>query len=204
MNMHNPELIRQHQEHAARQARLWGRKPALPAPAKPMLVVNGLKPCDASYHVVLYRAYQEKLRATFSLSCAFTVNPTEEYCPYRSEIVFQIDETPMPRKTMKQIAMEVLNDYRGVTLDMVKSARRDKQVTRPRQMIMYQIRKQQPWRSFPEIGRFLNRDHSVAIHANNKLKAELEGDEESARRVSAKRARTDLYHQRNRAEQASL
>lgn len=198
MNMHNSEQMRQHKDYKAIQARLWG-KPKVPAPV--LTVIESRKPVDASYHMVLYRTYQARLRDTFTMGASFTVNPTAEYCPYRSEIVFEIDEQPMPRPTMKQIAMEVLGDYPGVTLDMVKSCRRDKLVTNPRQMIMYQIRKQQPWRSFPEIGRFLNRDHSVAIHANNKLKAEIEGDEECARRVKAKRARTDLYHQRCKTQE---
>ena len=197
MTMHNAEQLRQHNDYKAIQARLWGKKER-PSPAPRLLVINGRKPCDASYHVVLYRAYQERLRATFSLSGTFTVNPTQEYCPYHSEIVFEPDPRPMPQKTMKQIALEVLAQYPGVTLDMVKSVRRDREVTDPRQMIMYRIRKEQPWRSFPEIGRLLNRDHSVAVHAVNKLKAELEGDEVSAAKVMAKKARTAIYHERKK------
>jgi len=171
MNMHNPELIRQHQEHAARQERLWGRKPSLPAPAKPMLVVNGRKPCDASYHVVLYRAYQEKLRATFSLSGAFTVNPTEEYCPYRSEIVFQIDETLMPHKPMRQIALEVLENFPGVSLAEIRGSLRHSSIVEPRQLAMYEVQRQRPDLSYPAIGRFFHKDHTTVLHAVRKIKA---------------------------------
>lgn len=203
MNMHNPELIRQHQEHAARQARLWGRKPALPTPSKPMLVVNGRKPCDASYHVILYRAYQEKLRATFSLSGAFTVNPTEEYCPYRSEIVFQIDESPMPRKTMKQIALEVLEDFPGVTIEDLRGPRRNLRFVVPRHRAMYEIIQQRPDFSYPMVGRFFGRDHTVVLWAVAKIKAGL-GDGASIARVERKKERTDQYAVRKlRAAQQS-
>jgi len=195
MTIHTPELLRQHNDYKAIQARLWGKREP-PAPLQK--VIERRKPVDVSYHVKLYHDHLARLRETFTMAASFTVNPTAEYCPYTSEIVFEKNEELLPQKTMKQIALEVLAEYPGITLAMVKSPRREREITYPRQMIMYRIRKEQPWRSFPEIGRLLNRDHSVAVHAINKLKAELEGDEVSAAKVRAKKARTAIYHERRK------
>ena len=73
MNMHNTEQMRQHNDYKAIQARLWG-KPKVPAPV--LTVIESRKPVDASYHMVLYRAYQARLRETFTMGASFTVNPT--------------------------------------------------------------------------------------------------------------------------------
>lgn len=191
MTVHSVELFRQNEAHKARQARLWGKKDR-PSPAPRLLVIDGRKSRDASYHVVLYRAYQEQLRATFSLSSTFTVNPTAEYCPYTSEIVFQIDETPMPRKTMKQIAMEVLEDFPGVTLEDLKGPRRNLMFVIPRHRAMYEIMKQRPDFSYPMVGRFFGRDHTVVLWAVAKIKAEM-GDGASIIRVERKKERTANY-----------
>jgi hypothetical protein len=197
MTIHSVELFRQNEAHKARQARLWG-KPKVPAPV--LTVIESRKPVDASYHMVLYRAHQARLRETFTMGASFTVNPTAEYCPYRSEIVFEIDDQPMPRPTMKQIAMEVLKDFPGVTLDDLKGPRRNLMFVIPRHRAMYEIMKQRPDFSYPAVGRFFGRDHTVVLWAVAKIKAEM-GDGASIVRVERKKERTDNY--KRKAKQQS-
>ena len=199
MNMHTPSQLKYHEAHKAAQQRLWGK----PKPAKPQLVIvarNDRPPVDASYHMVLYRSYQANLRANFSLSGSFEVHQDADYQPYVPEIHFE--ESEAPKKTMKQIAIEVLAAHPGITMDVIKGERRDRAAVDARHMIVYQIKRQQPERSFPEIGRFIGKDHSVAVHANNKMKAILEGDPESVEKHEWKRKRVSAYHSATRGSKA--
>ena len=173
MNMHTPELLRQHNDYKAIQARLWG-KPKVPAPV--LTVIESRKPVDASYHMVLYRAYQARLRETFTMGASFTVNPTAEYCPYRSEIVFEIDEQPMPRRSMKEITLEVLKDFPGIKLDDLLGPKRSKALVHPRHLAMYKIWMERKDVSYPMIGKFFNRDHTSALFCVRKMRAILEND----------------------------
>ena len=169
----------QRRSAAATRARLMGKPARLPPRPAPVLqITTGRKPVDASYHMVLYRAYQANLRATFSMATSFTINPVDEYCPYHSEIVF--DAGYIPVKTMKQIAAEVLQGFPGVTLDEIKGRHRAMLITVPRQLVMYEIARQLPSKSYPEIGRFFGRDHTTVLHAVRKMKALYEQDADSA------------------------
>jgi len=196
MNIHTHiSEAEQRRSAAATRARLMGKPARVPPRLAPVVqIAASRKPVDVSYHMVLYRAYQANLRATFSMATSFTINPVDEYCPYHSEIVFQTEEIPEQRRSMKEIAAEILRKFPGITMDIIKGSRRDRAAVIPRHLIMYSIKKEQPWRSFPEIGRFVNKDHSVAVHANNKLKAELEGDVISIAKHKRKKDRTASYH----------
>jgi DnaA-like protein len=199
MTLHNPELLRQHNDYKAIQARLWGkRKSHAETQPSPVAVVRepAKKLVQLDYHVWLYRMHRIHFPAGLSTSASFEVSANAEYVPYVTEVVFAT--TPELRKTMKQIALEVLEDFPGISLDVVKGLRRDKAAVKPRHLIMYEIKKQQPWRSYPEIGRFMNRDHTVPIHAINKLKAELDGDEISLAKHERKRQRICDYHSATR------
>jgi len=147
--------------------------------------------------IAVQRDYAAEIKQLSTCS-TFAAEWSSEYVPYLFEV--QFSPPPEIRKTMRQIALDVLQDYPGVTFDMLKSARRHAQVSEPRQMVMYQIRKQQPWRSFPEIGRLLNRDHTVAIWSYNKWAAKLDGDEECARKYDRQRNTANSYHSRKRRE----
>jgi hypothetical protein len=174
MNMTEAE---QRQSYAAVHARLMGR-PVRKIKAPVLQIETGRKPVDASYHVTLYRAYQAQFQASFSMGGSFTINPTEAYCPYRSEIVFHPE--PVFPKTMKQIAMEVLACFPGVTLEEIKGKHRARLLAVPRQLVMYEIARQLPSKSYPEIGRFLGgRDHTTILHAVHKMKALHENDADS-------------------------
>ena len=72
------------------------------------------------------------------------------------------------RVTIDEIQKKVAEYYR-VKVSEMRSARRAREVARPRQVAMY-LAKQLTARSFPEIGRdFGGRDHTTVIHAIRKV-----------------------------------
>lgn len=77
------------------------------------------------------------------------------------KVRFQI---PRTHNTIAAIQETVARQFGLRRIDMV-SARRAREVARPRQVAMYLCRNHTP-RSLPEIGRlFGNRDHTTVIHA---------------------------------------
>ena len=75
------------------------------------------------------------------------------------------------RVTIEEIQRKVAEHY-NIRLTDMSSARRSRQVARPRQVAMY-LAKQLTSRSLPEIGRrFGNRDHTTVMHAVSRI-AEL-------------------------------
>lgn len=71
------------------------------------------------------------------------------------------------------IIMEVLSDFPGVTIDEIKGPRREKRIVRPRQIAIYEVCRQRPDMSYPQIGRlFGNRDHTTCLHAVRKISKE--------------------------------
>lgn len=69
----------------------------------------------------------------------------------------------LPKKTLKQIALEVCSKYEVSLVDL-KSARRDHATVVARQEACWRMRHETE-RSLPEIGRFFNRDHTTALHS---------------------------------------
>lgn len=167
MTLHNPELIRQHNDYKAIQARLWGKKekrePVYTPPVAPPIC---REPVDFSYHVKLYRWHLTLVGTTVHAELKAPA-PTE-YQPYPQEIVFDFSR---PVKSMKEIAVEVLWDFPGVTMKDLKGHRRAMSITLPRQLAMYEIKVQRPDLSFPAIGRFFCRDHTTVLHAVRKIEA---------------------------------
>lgn len=79
------------------------------------------------------------------------------------------------RVSVEDIQKKVAEHFKIKLKDML-SARRDRQVARPRQVAMY-LTKQLTSRSLPEIGRrFDNRDHTTVIHAVRKVEELMEID----------------------------
>jgi hypothetical protein len=162
------------------RSRMWGKqvKPA-PRVARPE--------CDASYHVTLYRAYRENLIAGLVVSKSYAATGATEYCPYSSELKLNIT---LPPKTMRDIAMEVLARFPGVTLADIQGSRRTKLFTFPRHVAMYEIARQMPHKSYPEIGRFFGgKDHTSVLHSVRKMKAKYENDSDSEAWMARKRRR---------------
>ncbi len=76
-------------------------------------------------------------------------------------------------KLSPEAISDVVARYYNVTVDDIKSSRRSKDVSNPRQISMYLCRTALNM-SFPEIGSFFGgRDHSTVIHACDKITGEI-------------------------------
>ena len=103
----------------------------------------------------------------------------------------------IPAGTRKPINVEriqaLVADYYNVTLDDMKSKRRDKHIVFPRQVAMYLVREETP-SSLPAIGKaFGGRDHTTALHSIEKIANELKEDERL--RYEVQSIREKLYVQ---------
>lgn len=176
--------------HKARRA-AWERKAATVRQSQPvMMIAAPARPLEA------------KTQAKFSPQ--WLVFPTQfnaHVIAFRRHQV-DIDETAI-KKTMKEICIEVLRDFPCVSLDVIKSRRRDREVVEARQMCMYEIKKQQPSRTTPEMAKFFCLNHTVVLHGITKMKAEIEGHEESIERLARKRIRNSGYQANKRAADSS-
>jgi chromosomal replication initiator protein len=77
--------------------------------------------------------------------------------------------------TIEEIQRKVAEHY-NIRLTDMSSARRARNVARPRQVAMF-LAKQLTSRSLPEIGRkFGNRDHTTVMHAVSRVASLMEGD----------------------------
>lgn len=100
--------------------------------------------------------------------------------------------TPVGPKhiTIADIQSCVVEHFYLKPVDMV-SARRSREVARPRQIAMY-LAKQLTRRSLPEIGRrFGGRDHTTVIHAVRQVQKLMGEDPEIAAHVKALMAKLD-------------
>lgn len=79
----------------------------------------------------------------------------------------------MERPDANAIIMAVLADFPDVTIDEIKGPRRQRRLIRPRQIAMYEVCRQRPDMSYPQVGRiFGGRDHTTCLHAVSKISAE--------------------------------
>jgi chromosomal replication initiator protein len=86
------------------------------------------------------------------------------------------------RITIDEIQRKVAEHY-NIRMSDMHSARRARNVARPRQVAMY-LAKQLTARSLPEIGRkFGGRDHTTVMHAVRKIEELMEGDAQIAQDV---------------------
>jgi chromosomal replication initiator protein len=80
-------------------------------------------------------------------------------------------------------------DYYQISLEDMKSKRRDKHIVFPRQVAMYLVREETP-SSLPAIGQaFGGRDHTTALHSIEKIMNELKEDDRLRYEVQAIRER---------------
>jgi chromosomal replication initiator protein len=81
-----------------------------------------------------------------------------------------------PRRITTDLIMAIVAEYYSVTVDDLKSKRRNREVTVPRQIAMYLIRELNG-ASLPRIGmEFGGRDHTTVIHACDKVAEDLRRD----------------------------
>ncbi|TBB44199.1 hypothetical protein ELH49_09205 [Rhizobium ruizarguesonis] len=79
-------------------------------------------------------------------------------------------ELPEIRRSIRDIVLEVLENFPGITIDNVQSHRRTRDVIDPRQEAMFEVYMQRPDLSLPMIGRWFRRDHTTVLHAVGKIK----------------------------------
>ncbi|WP_165447794.1 helix-turn-helix domain-containing protein [Rhizobium ruizarguesonis] len=80
-------------------------------------------------------------------------------------------EQPKIRRSIRDIVLEVLENFPGISIDNVQSDRRTRDVIDPRQEAMFEVYMQRPDLSLPMIGRWFRRDHTTVLHAVGKIKA---------------------------------
>jgi chromosomal replication initiator protein len=91
------------------------------------------------------------------------------------EVLHDILRAHDRRVTIEEIQKRVAEHY-NIRLTDMSSARRARNVARPRQIAMF-LAKQLTSRSLPEIGRkFGNRDHTTVMHAVSRVSGLMEGD----------------------------
>ena len=84
---------------------------------------------------------------------------------------------------------ETVAEYYSVSVEDMKSKRRDKHIVFPRQVAMYVVREETP-SSLPVIGQaFGGRDHTTALHSIEKIMNELKEDERLRYEVQSIRER---------------
>lgn len=66
------------------------------------------------------------------------------------------------KRTSMSETLRAVTEYYGVSIGRVMSSSRARELVRVRHMAMYLLRRQ--GHSYPEIGRFLDRDHTTCIH----------------------------------------
>jgi len=101
----------------------------------------------------------------------------------------------IPAGTRKPINVDriqmLVADFYNITLEDMKSKRRDKHIVFPRQVAMFLVREETP-SSLPAIGKaFGGRDHTTALHSIEKIANELKEDERLRFEVQA--IREHLY-----------
>ena len=91
------------------------------------------------------------------------------------EVLHDVLRAHEKRVSIEEIQRKVAEHYNLRLTDMV-SARRARNVARPRQVAMY-LAKQLTQRSLPEIGRrFGNRDHTTVMHAVSRVSELMAAD----------------------------
>lgn len=81
-----------------------------------------------------------------------------------------------PRRITTDLIMAIVSEYYHVTVDDLKSKRRNREITVPRQIAMYLVREMNGT-SLPTIGmEFGGRDHTTVIHACDKVTDDLKHD----------------------------
>ena len=71
--------------------------------------------------------------------------------------------------------MDVVCEHLNIKPDDIKSKKRNEEIVRPRQIVMYLCNKYTDCSS-TKIGDFLGKDHSTVLHGVQKLEADLEND----------------------------
>jgi hypothetical protein len=162
--MHNPELIRQHQQHAAIRARL------MKAPYCP-------KPEPETIPEVQPRRYMAKQIPLWERE-AITFNA--HIVDFRAWQHEQYE-----RQTAKGYIISRCEEF-GASYTIMVGPSRHRPISSLRQILYYEVH-EHFGRSFPQIGRlFGGRDHTTALHGYRKVKAMTVAEREQVIRKAMK------------------
>lgn len=158
-------LMQQHEEWRPRRRRLMSSQPQVvpvaetPRPVSPFVRERQER---AREQRAEFERMVARLRATGTVA-AF-IDPAEHGWPaYVPPVAYDHCEGPTPRKSIRQIALEVVAKH-GITLEELLSPRRATHIVRARQEAFWRC-KQETSASFPQIGRHLgNKDHTTVLH----------------------------------------
>ncbi|MCR5358094.1 MAG: chromosomal replication initiator protein DnaA [Lachnospiraceae bacterium] len=87
-----------------------------------------------------------------------------------------------PNKITPQHIMDVVCEHLNIKPEEIKSKKRNEEIVRPRQIVMYLCNKYTDCSS-TKIGEFLGKDHSTVLHGVTKLEADLENDSDLKNKV---------------------
>jgi len=183
MNIHNPELIRQHRHYAEIRDRLAGKpnKTETPSarPSNDDQIAEGMRVMISKLtkEVRFLRnclrhasgADQRVKELELSLADAHArILAQAEMLKVQeqSEIDLDDDNQPVVRRPVRIIAEEVLRDYPGITWEDVKGIRRLRNLIKPRKACIRAVFEERKDLSSVKIGQiFGGRDHSTILHS---------------------------------------
>ena len=204
---HDTQLARQAQHYKAVRERLFNRpapkavaapKPVAAPQPKPQFLV--LRDFDA--HVISWRKWAE-MKRLLSLSSTSASFPAKMDWEQHAALVESHDNADeiMARRPMKDICLEVLQDFPGVTLEEVRGRHRQRRIVSARQACMYAIYTERKDISFPRLGNFFGgRDHTTALYSVS-LVAASKGDSRAEHWCGRRSTRINEAHRRNKAKE---
>lgn len=173
-----------HQAHLARQRRLWGQK----KPEQTIKLVRHVPEPEAFVERPVWQQehiwFDEHVRVYQSIKIQAVENVKLND--------FWLESYVEPKKPVRDILLETLEMFPGVTIENIKSRRRSRKIVDARHVCMYEIFIQRPDLSYPAIGRILGFDHTSIMFGVRKVQA-LRGDEEAKRFVENKKAKLDEW-----------
>ncbi len=114
------------------------------------------------------------------------VQPNKEIA---KEVLSSIITNPQRRGILPKQIVESVAQFYDLAIDDLKGASRKKEIVRPRQIAMYLMREEIK-ASFPSIGHELGgRDHTTAMHANDKITKEVDNNESIKQEIDLIRQR---------------
>lgn len=173
----NPEAIRQHNQHKAVSARLWG-KPKIKNIAKEQ--ARAIEECRqaerrkweleqarAKEKAEAEKAARERI-AMLKPSEISTAGSIIVPLSYQEQVSVRVDINHailLLKRDLKAIAKDVLQQHPPLTLEDIRGDCRKSNVMLARRHVIAAIRMYRPDLSYPAIGRFVRKDHSTCVHA---------------------------------------
>lgn len=119
-----------------------------------------ISPTDFDCHVTVWRSLIEKTAQVLSENEALRGMIDDH----------ELEIISSPKRKVREIVQDVLNNYPDITWDEIISPRRNRALIPPRHECMRAVFKERPDMSFPQIGRIFRRDHTSVMWAVGKIR----------------------------------